>query len=332
MADNTVLNAGTGGDTIATDDLGAYGKVQRVKPNLGADGTAVDAIPVSNGLDTAAAGVQAVGLVAQLDDASTGTVTENQFAPVRLSARRALLVEGVAGGTAQPVSGTVTATQGTGTNLHMVVDSGTVSTITNVVHVDDNSGNLSIDDGGNSITVDGTVTASNTAGDIAHDGVNSGNPVQIGVEAIAHGTNPTAVSASGDRTKLYANRAGVLFVMPGHPNVVTIELAFTAAQTDTAIVTIGAGLKIVVTRCSFVTSHANTVDVAVRVGFGTANTPTTTGVVLTHPNVAAGSGLVEGNGGGMLGVGADNEDLRITATVPTTGSARVLVTYYTVES
>lgn len=48
------------------------------------------------------------------------------------------------------VDGLVTAVQATGTNLHMVVDSGTVSTITNVVHVDDNAGSL---------TVDGTVTS-----------------------------------------------------------------------------------------------------------------------------------------------------------------------------
>lgn len=39
----------------------------------------------------------------------------------------------------------------------------TLGTITNVVHVDDNSGNLSIDDGGNSITVDYATTGSGTA-------------------------------------------------------------------------------------------------------------------------------------------------------------------------
>lgn len=37
MADNITLNAGTGGDTLAADDLGAGGKVQRVKLMLGAD-------------------------------------------------------------------------------------------------------------------------------------------------------------------------------------------------------------------------------------------------------------------------------------------------------
>lgn len=106
MADNVTLpptGTGTADVIVATDKIGGI-DYQRIKATIGADGTAVDPIPVSNGLDTTATGVQAVGIVAQLDDAATGTVTENQFAPVRLSSRRALLVEGVASGTAQPIS------------------------------------------------------------------------------------------------------------------------------------------------------------------------------------------------------------------------------------
>ena len=41
MADNTTLNAGTGGDVIASDDIGGI-KFQRVKPAWGVDGSAVD--------------------------------------------------------------------------------------------------------------------------------------------------------------------------------------------------------------------------------------------------------------------------------------------------
>lgn len=41
MVDNTVLNSGTGGDTIATDDIGGV-KHQRVKVQIGADGAASD--------------------------------------------------------------------------------------------------------------------------------------------------------------------------------------------------------------------------------------------------------------------------------------------------
>lgn len=42
MADNTTLNAGTGGDVIATDDIAGV-KVQRVKVTFGADGSMTDA-------------------------------------------------------------------------------------------------------------------------------------------------------------------------------------------------------------------------------------------------------------------------------------------------
>jgi hypothetical protein len=41
MADNTILNTGTGGDTIATDDIGGV-KHQRVKIEYGGDGSATD--------------------------------------------------------------------------------------------------------------------------------------------------------------------------------------------------------------------------------------------------------------------------------------------------
>ena len=55
-------------------------------------------------LDSAGTGIAAAGIVGQYDDAGTTAVTENKFAPVRISSRRALLVEGVASGTAQGVS------------------------------------------------------------------------------------------------------------------------------------------------------------------------------------------------------------------------------------
>lgn len=169
------------------------------------------------------------------------------------------------------------------------------------------------------------------SGDVAHDGVDAGEPVKIGYKAVAHGTNPTAVAAN-DRTNGYANRAGIPFVLGGHPNIITLEAAYTAAQTDTAIITVSAGTKIVVTQIAVVADNANTVDVGFRIGFGVTNTPTTTGVVLTHPGLNAGSGFSRGDGSGILGVGGDGEDLRITSEVPTTGSIRALVSYFTIES
>lgn len=173
------------------------------------------------------------------------------------------------------------------------------------------------------------------AGDVAHDGTNSGNPVQVGVEAIAHGTNPTAV-ASGDRTKLYANRAGIQFVIGGHPNIQTFRLRWTSTQTDVSLVgTINSGTKVVLTSITVTVDEATTVGVGVRVGFAATNTPSnsaTSGVVLDHDGLVPGGGLTRGDGSGILGIGADGEELRITAEAPTSGSAIIYGTYYTIES
>ena len=46
MADNTTLNTGTGGDVIATDDIGGV-KHQRVKVEYGEDGSASDVSPTN---------------------------------------------------------------------------------------------------------------------------------------------------------------------------------------------------------------------------------------------------------------------------------------------
>lgn len=177
------------------------------------------------------------------------------------------------------------------------------------------------------------VDARAVGGGTPHDAVNSGNPLYMGAEAIAHGTNPTAVAAA-DRTKLYANRAGIPFVMGGHPNVLTLKhTTITTAVTDAAIITVGSGVKIVVTRITATLDNASTVFPTVLIGFGTANTPTTTGVLISHGGVPAGGGFNIGDGSGILGIGADNEDLRITTTGAATGNGlQICVSYYTIES
>lgn len=151
------------------------------------------------------------------------------------------------------------------------------------------------------------------------------------IGAVAHGSSPTAVAA-GALAEVLGNRHGVPFVVGGHPNVITHRANYTAAQTDTAVVAVGSGNKIVVTRCSVLVDNACSVDVQARVGFGATTTPTGDDVVLSHPGIAAGSGVVEGNGSGMLGVGGDGEDLRITSEVPTGGSLDVVVSYFVIES
>jgi hypothetical protein len=169
-------------------------------------------------------------------------------------------------------------------------------------------------------------------GGVAHDTADSGNQMKVGAKAIAHGTNPTAVAAA-DRTDLYANREGVLFVMGGHPNIVTLRATYAASpQTDTALVTVSAGTKIVVTQVQVTVSNPTTATPSVIIGFGTANTPTTTGVVMAHPGIPGGGGVSRGDGSGILGIGADDADLRITAGAATGGALDVVVSYYLTAS
>jgi hypothetical protein len=225
---------------------------------------------------------------------------------------------------------------------------------------------VNIQDGGNSITVDapiGTpvnvqignatlaagvidetgasaVDALAVGGGTAHDAVDSGNPIKMGLRAISHGSNPSAV-ASADRTHWYSNIAGIPFVIGGHPNIQTAEYYTTGAQTDDNIMpAIAAGTIYVVTMIQVTASNANTVNTSVRIGFGATAVPTqgasgadaVTQVVLSHGGIAPGSGMIIGNGGGIIGIGGDGVELRITNTAPTTGDLRVVVTYYTIAS
>lgn len=189
-------------------------------------------------------------------------------------------------------------------------------------------------------TNDANVTATGAlfiGGAVAHDGVDSGNPIKIGARAIAHGTNPTAVAAA-DRTDLLANRAGVPFFIGGHPNIVTYGMSITTAVTNAVIgPTVNAGMKFVATGLTVTADNANTVFPSVVIGFGTASapafagTPGTTKILGGHPGVPAGGGFNRGDGSGMLGVGADDEEVRITTVGNVTG-LYVVLQGYTVES
>jgi hypothetical protein len=187
-------------------------------------------------------------------------------------------------------------------------------------------------DNANGLDVDVT-RMPGVAGDVAHDTADSGNPVKVGAQAVAHGANPTAVAAA-DRTHLLANRHGIPFTIAGHPNIVTVKHTnITTAVTDAAIVSVSAGTKIVVTGITVTLDNASTVFPSVLIGFGAASTPTTTGVLVAHGGVPAGGGVNRGDGSGILGIGGDGEDLRVTTVGNATGNGlQIVVTYFTIES
>lgn len=295
MADNITLDSMSGGSVVATDDIGGV-HYQIIKLAYGAlDAQTI--VSTSNGLPVSLlAGSASIGILGANSGVDIGDVTINN----------------ASGGSAVNI-------QDGGNSI--TIDSTVLDAIQTAVQVMDDWDN-------------GASDGASVSGDVAHDTADAGEPVKIGGKAIDLGATPTAVSAN-DRTNGYFTRAGQQFVIGGHPNTVTKNLNITdadGAQTDTAIITVSAGTAIVVTKASVMADGANTGDVAVRIGFGTANTPAadSAGIILAHPGIKSGSGLVEGNGSGIIGIGASDEDLRITCEDPAGGAIDVIITYYTI--
>ena len=329
MADGVAITAGSG-TTILTDDTGAGGHAQVVKLAISTDasGTLIPA-DAANGIDVDVtrlpalpAGTNNIGDVDVLTvpadpfgvNADAASATGSVSAKLRFIASTGIPI------TALPALVAGNANIGD-------VDVASIAAGTNYI------GKVRLTDGTNDTSVS-TTGSLYVGGSVAHDGVDSGNPIKVGMRAIAHGANPTAVAAA-DRTDLLANRAGIPFVMGGHPNIVTARTTYSAAaQTDVAIGpgTVAAGTKVVVTQIQITVSNPTTATPAVRVGFGATNTPTGTGVVISHPGIPGGGGVSRGDGSGILGVGADGEELRITADAATGGVLDCVVSYYTIES
>lgn len=209
-------------------------------------------------------------------------------------------------------------------------------------HTVDNAGTFAVQDSAAEASLsvmddwdNGASDGASVSGDVAHDTADVGEPVKIGGKALDVGATPTAVSAN-DRVNAAFLRNGAQLILGGEPNIITKNLNVSdadGAQTDAALVTVSAGTCIVVTMIQVYLDAATTATggVQARIGFGTANTPAldAAGVVFSHSGIAAGSGAVVGNGSGIIGIGASNEDLRLTCEDPTGGNLDIIVTYFT---
>lgn len=271
-------------------------------------------------------------LLAQVLDYDTGAGTANQIIfGVALPASGGP----VAGGTStNPLR-----TDPTGTTTQPVTVGAALPAGTNAIgKLSANSGVDIGDVDVTSIVMPTGASAATVQGTVAHDGVDAQNPIKVGYKALAHGTNPTAVAAN-DRSDAYCNRAGIPWVIGGHPNIQTVEYRWTTAQTNDAVVSVTAGTRVVVTAAVVAIDSATTVAVAVRVGFGTTDAlptlptdgNTAVGVFISHQGIVPGSGVARGDGSGILAIGADGEDLLITAGAATSGDGRLCVSYYTIE-
>jgi len=133
------------------------------------------------------------------------------------------------------VTGTVTVAGAVTNTVLSVVGSGTEATAQRVTIATDSTGVLSVDDNGGSLTIDGTVTANAgtgnfaTAGDVAHDAVDSGAPQKIGAQA--RQTWQAAV-ADADRANLVCDDLGRLITVPHGPRDLVVQNRITLTSTS----------------------------------------------------------------------------------------------------
>ena len=86
-------------------------------------------------------------------------------------------------------------------------------------------------------------------GNVAHDAVDSGNPVKAGGKAVNFdGTVPGTAVAENDRVNFIADVYGRQFIETAHPNCWDISADYAVAQTNTSIkASPGAGLRLYIT-------------------------------------------------------------------------------------
>ena len=176
------------------------------------------------------------------------------------------------------------------------------------------------------------------SGDVAHSTTDAGEPVKVGGKAVVLLADPTEV-ATDERTDAYFTRAGQMFTIGGHPNTLLNNAHVTDADgAQTALNCLagatGAGDVAVVTHLSVTLDEATTASTQFRIGFGASAPPAVDAadVIMDHPGLAAGSGMVLGNGGGILGIGAAGEDLFLDCEDPAGGNLSVTVGYFIIAN
>lgn len=209
MSDNTTLNSGSGGDIIATDDIGGV-KYQRVKVTHGADGSATDVstaspMPVTLANTGANSTAVTVGGTAAADAAVSGN-------PIQAGARAsaAAPTDMSADGDAVPIwalrSGAV-AVQPTLGGVLAVAGNGASSTaVPRVTLANDSTGNIA--------TIGTSVTPGTSAAHLgkAEDAAAVSGDTGVAVLAVRRDSASSGVSADGDYANLSVDSTGALRV------------------------------------------------------------------------------------------------------------------------
>lgn len=233
MVDNVGVTPGTGA-TFATDDIGGI-QYPRVKISQGADGAATDvssAAPLNVTLANSSAIPAGTNNIGDVDVLTVGGQTPAFGAGATSAATQRVVIAN---------------------DQLASLGQAAMAASTPVV-----------------IASNQSAVATTPAGNVAHDAVDSGNPVKVGGRA--RSSEITAV-ASGDRSDFITDLVGKQIVLPyANPeNFVSgaITTAMTGTTSTSLIAAPGAGLRNYITQITVSNAHATVgTDVAIQDGSG----------------------------------------------------------------
>lgn len=195
---------------------------------------------IVNATNSTGTGIAAAGLLGQFDDTSPTSITENQFGNLRISTNRNLY------GTIRDAAGNERGVNVDSSNQLAVLDSA-VKTAVEIMDDWDN----------------GASDGASVSGDVAHDSVDAGEPVKIGMKAYsADGTTPGTAVAENDRTNAKGDLDGRLFTNVRHPRWWSYHSDGSSALTDASVAADpGDGFEIVITEIIFSTGAATACNI-----------------------------------------------------------------------
>jgi hypothetical protein len=188
---------------------------------------------------------------------------------------------------------------------------GTETNALRVTLANNSTGVVSVDDNSASLTVD-------AAGDLAHDAVDSGNPLKVGGKAVnMDGTEPGTAVAENDRANMLTDTYGRQLVETVHPRFGRYTANYAAAQTNQELVAApAAGYSIYITDVILSTDTAMNIKLVEDTGSATD--------ILECMYFAANGGMVS-NFKTPLKLTA-NKNLGITSS--DAGNHSVVISYY----
>lgn len=243
MADNVVANAGSGGATFATDEIGGI-HFPRFKLIFGVDGSNAGDVATSNPLPIELRTPAGDSAMDDSLDAIKAVLSANSgvdIGDVDILSLPGVASEGATLGSGMLIQGD----DGTDRkNIHVDATTGDVQVdVTNTVTISDGGGAISIDDGGNVITVDGTVTANLGATDNAvldqiDNNTDFGAQTGGGTEA-----NALRVTIANDSTGVISvDDNGSSLSIDDGGNIITVDGTVSVGNTVTVAGTVTANL------------------------------------------------------------------------------------------